>query len=57
MTIEEQATVLLMKKCGTLKEGKQADDNDHKNFREQFVDPPNARVVADFRETFRLTER
>lgn len=37
--MEEQATMLLMKKCGTLEQGKTADAADHNKFREQFVGP------------------
>jgi hypothetical protein len=49
LTMEEQATLLLMKKCGTLGSGEEA-------FVASFVDPLSQGTVKDLRETFDLDE-
>ena len=52
----EQATQLLMKKCGVLEPNKKADEKDHANFRTQFVVPMKPAVVGGMRDTFGLDE-
>lgn len=56
LIMEEQATVLLMKRCGTLEKGQSMDASHHSKFREQFVGPLKKKIVVAFRETFGLTE-
>ncbi|OEL21879.1 hypothetical protein BAE44_0017102 [Dichanthelium oligosanthes] len=56
LTMEEQATQLLMKKCGTLEIGKKAQEEDHDNFREQFAEPLKGDAVFGFRDMFGLTD-
>lgn len=54
--MEEHATMLLMRKCGTLERDKTVTPADHSNFREQFMGPLEKKVVTGFRETLSLIE-
>lgn len=54
LTMAEQATQLLMKKCGVLVDDKVADEKDNGKFRTKFVVPMEAAVVNGLRDTFGL---
>jgi len=54
LTMEEQATQLLMKKCGVLEPDQVAEEKHHGKFRAQFVDPLQIDTVGGMREMFGL---
>ena len=54
LTIELQATALLMKKCGILPEDKLPDQGVEEEFRNQFVEPLVDGTVTNYREAFGL---
>jgi hypothetical protein len=55
LTMAEQATQLVMKKCGVLEAGKVAAEEDHGRFRTQFVEPTKTDTVGDLSETFGIS--
>jgi hypothetical protein len=54
LNMEQQATALLMKKCGILKETEAPDQGKEEAFRKQFVDPIQDDTVTSYREAFGL---
>ena len=55
LTMEEQATMLLMKKCGTLAEVGTVSKEDQAKFREEFVEPLKTVSVSGYRDMFGLS--
>lgn len=56
MTMEEQATALLMKKCGLLQENKLPDSPTRTKFSTQFTEPIEQETVGNLREAFGLAD-
>ena len=54
LNMEQQATALLMKKCGLLKETEALDQGKEEEFRNQFVDPIQEGTVTSYWEAFGL---
>lgn len=54
LTMQEQATRLLMKKCGIVDTNKNLEEGQQEKFRLQFVEPMKEMTVQGLRETFRL---
>lgn len=55
LTMEQQATTILMKKCGII-EGSQPTAADEGKFRERFVDPMKDEAVDNIREYLGMQE-
>lgn len=56
LSMQEQATQLLMNKCGILDDKKKPGEADRLNFSVQFTEPLIDKTVEGFRETFGLNE-
>lgn len=56
LTMEEQATALLMRKCGLLDENKIPNSETHNKFRAHFIEPLEQQTVGNVRETFGISE-
>lgn len=56
LTMEEQATALLIKKSGVLVSGIAPDHAAHAEFREQFTEPLKETAVGGFRELFGIPD-
>ena len=54
LTMQEQATRLLMKKCGIVDTNKNLEQGQQEKFRQQFVEPMKEMTVQGLRETFWL---
>jgi hypothetical protein len=56
LTMEEQATALLMKRSGTIPDHAEPNEQDHARFRAQFVDHLNVEAAAGYQSLFSLGE-
>lgn len=56
LTMEQQATALLMRKCGVLAEGATPDKATEAAFQTRFVEPMVTDTISSYRETFGLPE-
>lgn len=56
LSMQEQATHLLMKKCGIIQPRKKVDEADHHRFKSQFVEPLMDNAVDGFCEAFGLND-
>ena len=54
LTMEQQATVLLMRKCGVLQQDQQPDQEAKEHFSGQFSEPMVPDTVINYREVFGL---